>query len=56
MKPPECDYDNYDGKSYEEDKATFKKVSQGGPKSRVSWGFADIPDDRWPFKKKTKSK
>lgn len=50
-KEPKCDYKNWDGQKYEEDKATYRKKITG-PKSRLSWGFSDIKDDDWPFKKR----
>lgn len=36
-KKPTCDYENYDGVKYEEDKATYRKNSLSGPKSRTHW-------------------
>ena len=34
----------------------LKKLEGQSPKSRTGWSFADIPDDRWPFKPKDKKK
>lgn len=51
MKPPKCDYKNWDGQKYEQDKESFaRKIT--GPKSRLCWGYSDIPDEDWPFKRK----
>lgn len=36
IKPPECDYQNYDGHSYEEDKRQFAKLD-GKSKARFSF-------------------
>ena len=36
IKKPVCDYENWDGVKYEEDKAMYRKLD--GPKSRWSWG------------------
>jgi len=49
-KPPKCDYENYDGVKYEEEKKMHSKLTT--PKSRWSWSFSDIPDEDWPFPKK----
>jgi hypothetical protein len=36
-KKPECDYENYDGVKYEEDKAVYSKSLSEGPKWRGNW-------------------
>ena len=43
IKAPVCDYENYDGVKYEDDKASFKRLT--GPKSRLGFSNADMGKD-----------
>lgn len=57
IKPPKCDYQNYDGVSYEEDKAAYRKLT--GPKSRFSFPLTSKAKDNyddidWTIKTKSK--
>lgn len=42
---PVCDYENYDGVAYEENKSMYRKLSS--PKSRWSWSCSHVPDEDW---------
>ena len=53
IKKPVCDYENYDGVKYEEDKAMHRKLTT--PKSRWSWSFSNCDNfDEIDFSKKGK--